>query len=80
MKDNKREVINMIILPAIDIKDGKCVRLYKGDFETVEQVADDPIETAIRFKNDGATYLHMVDLDGAKDKTLANKDIFLEVG
>lgn len=69
----------MIILPAIDIKDGKCVRLCKGDFNTVEQVASDPIETALSFQNAGANYLHMVDLDGAKDASLANKDIFIEV-
>lgn len=69
----------MIILPAIDIKDGKCVRLYKGDYNTVEQVAEDPIETALSFQNIGAEYLHMVDLDGAKDATLANKDVFIEV-
>lgn len=69
----------MIILPAIDIKNGKCVRLYKGDFNTVEQVANDPLETALSFQKAGAKYLHMVDLDGAKDKALANKEIFLEV-
>lgn len=69
----------MIILPAIDIKDGKCVRLYKGDYNTVEQVAEDPVETALSFQNAGANYLHMVDLDGAKDATLANKDVFIEV-
>lgn len=69
----------MIILPAIDIKNGKCVRLYKGDFDTVEQVANDPLETALTFQKAGANYLHMVDLDGAKDKTLVNKDVFLEI-
>ncbi len=69
----------MIILPAIDIKNGKCVRLYQGDFNTVEQVASCPIETALSFQNQGATYLHMVDLDGAKVATLSNKDIFIEV-
>jgi phosphoribosylformimino-5-aminoimidazole carboxamide ribotide isomerase len=69
----------MIILPAIDIKDGKCVRLVKGDFSTVHQVASDPIETAISFKNQGSNYIHMVDLDGAKDGVLSNKEIFVEV-
>ncbi len=69
----------MIILPAIDIKDGKCVRLYKGDFNTVEQVASDPLETALSFQNAGANYLHMVDLDGAKDASLSNKEIFVHV-
>ena len=55
----------MIILPAIDLKDGKPVRLTKGDFATTEQVADDALETARRFEKAGATHLHMVDLDGA---------------
>lgn len=57
----------MILLPAIDLKDGKVVRLYKGDFETVHQVSDDPIATARAFYEAGARYIHMVDLDGAKD-------------
>jgi phosphoribosylformimino-5-aminoimidazole carboxamide ribotide isomerase len=57
----------MIILPAIDLKDGKCVRLLKGDFATVHQVAEDPLETAAQFRAAGAEFIHMVDLDGAKD-------------
>lgn len=55
----------MIILPAIDLKDGKCVRLYKGDFGTVHQVAEDAVDTAKTFAAAGARYIHMVDLDGA---------------
>ena len=69
----------MIILPAIDIKDKTCVRLYKGDFSTVEKVAEDPLETALSFKQEGAEWLHMVDLDGAKDALPKNRDIFLDV-
>ncbi len=65
----------MIILPAIDLKNGKCVRLYKGDFSTVHQVAEDPLETAKIFKDTGAEYIHMVDLDGAKDGVRKNSDI-----
>jgi phosphoribosylformimino-5-aminoimidazole carboxamide ribotide isomerase len=57
----------MIILPAIDLLDGKCVRLYKGDYARSEQVASDPIKTAKRFWDEGATHLHIVDLNGAKD-------------
>lgn len=56
----------MLIFPAIDLKDGKVVRLYKGDFSTVHQVADDPVKTARTFLAAGAKYLHMVDLDGAR--------------
>lgn len=65
----------MIILPAIDLKDGKVVRLYKGDFDTVHQVADDPVATARAFYEAGARYIHMVDLDGAKDGTRQNSAI-----
>lgn len=62
----------MIILPAIDLKDGKVVRLYKGDFDTVHQVADDPVATARAFHRAGARWIHMVDLDGAKDGARKN--------
>ncbi len=66
----------MVILPAIDIKDGKCVRLYKGDFATAEKVADSYMETANSFVDDGAEWIHMVDLDGAKDAKPVNAQIF----
>jgi len=56
----------MIILPAIDLKDGMCVRLYKGDFNTAHKVAEDAVETAKKFLSCGAEMIHMVDLDGAK--------------
>ena len=54
----------MIVFPAIDIKDGSCVRLFKGDFGTVEKVAEDPLQTARSFEAKGASWIHMVDLDG----------------
>lgn len=66
----------MIILPAIDIKGGACVRLYKGDFSTAHQVAEDPILTARAFKAAGAEWLHMVDLDGARDASPRNAEVF----
>lgn len=69
----------MIILPAIDIKDGNCVRLQRGDYNTVEKVAESPYKTAESFKTAGATWMHMVDLDGAKDGTTQNKDLILDV-
>ena len=65
----------MIILPAIDLKDGKVVRLYKGDFATVHQVAEDPVVTAGAFYDAGARYIHMVDLDGAKSGKRENSAI-----
>lgn len=65
----------MIIEPAIDLKDGKVVRLLKGDFGTVHQVADDPIAVAKDFAAAGAKVIHMVDLDGAKSGQRVNGDI-----
>ena len=55
----------MIILPAIDLKDGQCVRLQRGEFSTVHQVAASPVEVAQDYKALGARWIHMVDLDGA---------------
>ena len=62
----------MIILPAIDIKDGNCVRLFKGDYATVQKVAESPYIAAQGFADAGAEWMHMVDLDGAKDAKLVN--------
>lgn len=69
----------MLVLPAIDIIDGNCVRLYKGDYSTVHKVADSIIETAKSFEAAGAEFMHMVDLDGAKDGERKNSDAILEV-
>ena len=67
----------MIILPAIDIKDGECVRLYKGDFGTTHKVAENALETALSFKSAGAEWLHTVDLNGALSGKRVNSDIFV---
>ena len=69
----------MIIFPAIDIKDGNCVRLFKGDFSTVEKVASDYLETARSFEAAGAQWIHMVDLDGAKEGRPVNTKIYNDV-
>lgn len=69
----------MIILPAIDLKDGKCVRLQKGEFDTVHQVADSAVDTAAVFASAGAEWVHMVDLDGARNGTRKNAAIVAEV-
>ena len=69
----------MIILPAIDIKDSTCVRLVKGDFATVHQVAEDPVKTASSFRRAGAVWMHMVDLDGAVLGRRVNQDVFKSV-
>lgn len=66
----------MIILPAIDILGGKCVRLTKGKYDTAEKVAADPIETALEFEADGAEFIHLVDLDGARFGKPVNNEIY----
>ena len=69
----------MQILPSIDLKDEKVVRLYKGDFATTHTVADSAVETARRFLDAGVELIHMVDLDGAKTGSSKNRDIVREV-
>lgn len=69
----------MILLPAIDLKDGKCVRLQKGEFDTVHQVAEDALATAADFAAAGARWIHMVDLDGARDGVRKNAAIVARV-
>lgn len=69
----------MILLPAIDLKDRKCVRLQKGAFDTVCQVADSALETALHFAEAGAKWVHMVDLDGARDGIRKNAAIVRQV-
>ena len=80
----------MIIYPAIDLYEGKAVRLFKGDYAQMTIYSDNPIEIVEDFLSQGATHMHLVDLEGAKTggtpnlkliKTLAsNKDLFVEVG
>ena len=74
----------MLIIPAIDLKDGQCVRLLKGEFNTVHKVAESAVETAQGFLDAGAKLLHMVDLDGAlagegKNRRVV-KDVIDKVG
>ena len=69
----------MILLPAIDLKDGRCVRLKKGEFSTASQVADSALRTAQAFADAGAKWVHMVDLDGARDGVRQNFPIIYEV-
>lgn len=69
----------MIILPAIDIIDGKPVRLYQGDYNKKEIVADDIFETAKSFERAGAEYVHLVDLDGAKSGGNENHELVIKI-
>jgi phosphoribosylformimino-5-aminoimidazole carboxamide ribotide isomerase len=65
----------MRIIPAIDIIDGKCVRLLKGDYSTKIEYGAFPLETAKSFEAHGIEYLHLVDLDGAKAKKIVNHKV-----
>lgn len=68
----------MLIFPAIDIKNGECVRLKKGDMDTAHKVADSFLDTAASFKKAGAAWIHMVDLDGAVNGKRINTSVFTE--
>ena len=65
----------MRIIPAIDIIDGKCVRLSKGDYSTQKTYNENPLEVAKAFEDHGIEYLHLVDLDGAKSKHIVNHKV-----
>lgn len=65
----------MRIIPAIDIIDGKCVRLSKGDYGTKKIYNENPVEVAKEFESFGIKYLHLVDLDGAKSKHIVNQKV-----
>lgn len=69
----------MLIIPAIDIKEGKCVRLTEGKFEDIEIFSDDPIAVAVKWADKGAKMLHIVDLDGAKYGKLINISLLEQI-
>lgn len=69
----------MRIIPAIDIINGKCVRLTKGDYNAMKIYNENPLEVAKQFESFGFRYLHLVDLDGAKSGGIVNKKILSEI-
>lgn len=69
----------MRIIPAIDIIEGKCVRLSKGDYDTKKIYNENPLEVAMEFEAHGIQYLHLVDLDGAKSKHIVNYKILEKI-
>jgi len=69
----------MRIIPAIDIIDGKCVRLTKGDYETKRIYNENPLEVAKEFEAHGIEFLHLVDLDGAKSSRIVNDKILEKI-
>jgi phosphoribosylformimino-5-aminoimidazole carboxamide ribotide isomerase len=71
--------MSFTIFPAIDMRNGKCVRLEQGDFDKETIYGDDPFEVAKAFVEAGASWIHMVDLDGAKQGSKVNADFVLRV-
>lgn len=69
----------MIIFPAIDILNGKCVRLIQGDYQQETVYSDSPVNMALEWESKGAEYLHLVDLDGAKTGQSINKQVIKEI-
>ncbi|NLI37772.1 MAG: 1-(5-phosphoribosyl)-5-[(5-phosphoribosylamino)methylideneamino]imidazole-4-carboxamide isomerase [Clostridiaceae bacterium] len=65
----------MIIYPAVDIRDGRCVRLRQGSYSDMTVYGDDPVEMALKWQDAGSQYLHVVDLDGARGQGKHNRDI-----
>ncbi len=74
-----RERNSLIIIPAIDIKDGKCVRLAQGDFNRVTTYADNPADMALTWMQKGAELIHIVDLDGSVAGLPRNADVILDI-
>lgn len=62
----------MILFPAVDLYEGKAVRLFQGDYARMTVYEDDPLNAALRFRNAGAEWIHLVDLEGARDGTTPN--------
>lgn len=69
----------MNIIPAIDIIDGKCVRLTKGDYNTKKTYSENPLDVAKEFEEYGIKHLHLVDLDGAKSNHIVNHQVLKEI-
>src|SRR5574343_167776 len=69
----------MRIIPAIDLINGKCVRLTKGDYKTQKIYNENPLEVAQYFEDKGLQYLHLVDLDGAKSNQIVNHKILYQI-
>jgi phosphoribosylformimino-5-aminoimidazole carboxamide ribotide isomerase len=69
----------VIVYPAIDIYGGRAVRMTRGDFSTVEQVAPSPLEAARKLVNEGAEWIHIVDIDGARTGTPENLDAIRQI-
>jgi phosphoribosylformimino-5-aminoimidazole carboxamide ribotide isomerase len=69
----------MDVIPSIDIRNGRCVRLYKGDYHQETVFSDDPLDVALKWQSMGAPRLHIVDLDGAATGEIANLEIIRNI-
>ncbi|MFO8011469.1 MAG: 1-(5-phosphoribosyl)-5-[(5-phosphoribosylamino)methylideneamino]imidazole-4-carboxamide isomerase [Dehalococcoidia bacterium] len=69
----------MEIIPAVDLRNGKCVRLYQGDYSKETLYADDPVSMALRWQEEGAGRMHLVDLDGAAEGSLRNLPVIEKI-
>jgi phosphoribosylformimino-5-aminoimidazole carboxamide ribotide isomerase len=74
-----KETATIEIIPAVDIRKGKCVRLYQGDYEQETVFYNDPVEVALEWQSMGAPRVHIIDLDGAATGSLCNLDIITEI-
>ena len=75
--EEKRSIIE--IIPAIDLRDGRCVRLYQGDYNQETVFSEDPLDTALKWQSMGAPRLHIVDLDGAASGEIRNLEIIRDI-
>jgi len=71
--------MSFVVYPAIDLIDGKCVRLYQGDYAKETIYGDDPISQALKFESDGAEWIHLVDLDAARTGSLKNTTVIKDI-
>ncbi len=69
----------MILYPAIDLRDGNCVRLYQGDYQQETVYGTDPVSQAMAFVNEGAEWLHVVDLDAARTGRPTNREVIRDI-
>ena len=65
----------MLLIPAIDLRQGRCVRLFQGDFDSETRYQYQPLELLHHYRRLGAVWMHVVDLDGARDGVLANREV-----
>ena len=71
--------MSFVVYPAIDLVNGKCVRLYQGDYAKETIYGDDPISQALKFESDGAEWIHLVDLDAARTGSLENTSVIKNI-